>query len=121
MLQSKGLVREFRFQHEELDQTGHTHNAETKMKELNFDDWTTTYRKHKWRWAANVTQQKDDRWTQHAISWMPLQNNSNARRNEGHQCKRWDDDINEYLTAVGVNCKSWMKLARDSEAWAELE
>ena len=75
-----------------------TRTAEAHLERLNIEDWTTVYLRKKWRWAARVAQQPDDRWSRLVVQWDPeVTHPRRAKRPQARPRTRWDDDINVYL------------------------
>ena len=73
---------------------------EEKMMTRNITDWVETLRKLKWRQALRITTQSSDRWTRKAAEWNPgLVISTRPQRKTGRPAKRWEDDLNEFVTA----------------------
>ena len=71
---------------------------EARLERLNIEDWTTLYLRKKWRRAARVAQQPDDRWSRLVVQWDPeVTHPRRAKRPQKRPRTRWDDDINAYL------------------------
>ena len=81
-----------------------TYEAEGHLKRLGAEDWVSTQRRRKWRWAQRVATEKNDKWTLRALLWEPvLDRRFHARRQQARPRKRWIDDITNYLTTVTIN------------------
>ena len=65
----------------------------------------------KWQWIGHVARQDPDRWPQKVILWRPR----GTTRSVGRPKKRWVDDVR------AVAGRQWIRLARDREAWKNLE
>jgi hypothetical protein len=65
----------------------------------------------RWQWVAHVARQDTNRWSHKVTFWRPRE----TKRSVGRPKKRWIDDI----TAVAG--KQWMRIAKDREAWKQLE
>ena len=68
------------------------------MKRLKLDDWITTQRRRKWRWAGKLALTSRSDWTAMAVRWDPtLDPRLNARRRPGRPKTRWMDDIYNHV------------------------
>ena len=75
-----------------------TRIAEETTKQLNMQEWTTTYWKKQWKWANRIANQQQLRWSRLVAEWDPTTDNpQHAQRKQGRPQKRWDDDINNFL------------------------
>ena len=102
-----------------------THDAEAQMKALGLEDWVTTQRRRKWRWARRVATDTLGKWTLKALNWDPLLDSRyNPRRRAGRPLTRWVDDITEYITTrrdQQLANNHWMNIAATSTVWNALE
>ncbi|CAH2250851.1 jg10233 [Pararge aegeria aegeria] len=84
---------------------------ESLRKETNITDVKVKIRKLKWKWAGHVCRQKQDRWAKRVTEWYPRE----GKRSRGRQRIRWSDDFVKMMGAT------WQRLARDRDAWKEME
>ena len=111
-----------------------THEAENRMKRLNFEDWISLQRRRKWKWAQKVATSTGDSWILDAVTWDPYPRLSTAAsRRVGRPTKRWTDDLREYVYRAvyddgnhpSMNPRfdnvEWLCHARDATTWAQLE
>jgi len=113
-----------------------THNAEQKMRSLGMEDWVSTQRRRKWRWAQRVATDTFDKWTLKAALWDPtLDATHNPRRRPGRPVTRWVDDIVGHLTRSTTKHNTnepqmtetnnerlqWFDVAQDNKTWLDLE
>jgi hypothetical protein len=117
-----------------------THEIEERMNKLNLDDWVTTQRRRKWKWAMKLANDTTDSLTTVVLRWDPtLDTQLESRRRPGRPKARWSDDIRNYIrqiydaisttTATNVHNQAntmhdhnqWMELAKDSSTWVALE
>ena len=112
-----------------------THTAESLAQRACVHDWASLYHARKWRWAHRVATQERGRWSAMITSWNPPTHDArHTQRRRGRPCKRWDDDINEFLKTLQPDMadptmspptrtnhsNQWLPLAADG-AWLDLE
>ena len=111
-----------------------THEAEQRMRQLNFEDWTVLQRRRKWKWAQKVATSEGDSWTLDALTWDPHPRLHEARsRRVGRPDKRWADDQRTYVYQSVYGAENlpsitprldnveWLHHARDKIKWSALE
>ena len=111
-----------------------THEAESRMKKLNIEDWVSVQRRRKWRWAQKVANCDGDSWTLEALTWDPYPRIAIAEsRRVGRPAKRWSDDLRQYIYRTLYSDENswsitprldnveWMYHARDEATWSRLE
>ena len=77
------------------------HEAEEHLRIIGVEDWVSTQRRRKWRWAQRITTDSSEKWTFRAMMWQPaFDSRFKARRQQARPCKRWTDDISNYLTSL---------------------
>ena len=89
--------------------------------------------KMKWRLALSIATSPSQRWLMKAAEWNPeLSSKYRTDKAIGRPRKRWEDDINEFLTLVEdetenfiesrsqIN-KTWINTAKDRGRWTLLE
>ena len=82
-----------------------TREAESKLKEMDFDMWATAQKRMKWSWAQRTQQIDADRWSRIVAEWEP-ENTNNCTRSQGRPRRRWADDIHSFLATKGFH-GSW--------------
>ena len=70
------------------------------------DDWVSCVRQQQWKWAAQLMQHSEERWTSRILFWTPTE----GYRSVGHPRSRWIDPIDQFA-------RSLVDVADDSEAW----
>ena len=100
-----------------------TREAEAKMQQAGLESWTTMHRRRKWQWAHRIATQEQDRWTARIIRWQPqIHSKRLVKRKQSRLRRRWDVDIQQYLqTALGHNAEHWQHLAKNADAWYNLQ
>ena len=69
-----------------------------RMRKLKIDDWITTARRRKWKWAHKLATAGNNTWTTKALRCEPtVDEQLNARRRTGRPKTRWCDDIRKYV------------------------
>ena len=94
--------------------------------------WNKTH-KMKWRLALRIATSPRKRWPMKAAEWNPeLSSKYRTNRAIGRPRKRWEDDINAFLTqefeeienpieSSNQTNKTWISIAKDRGRWALLE
>ena len=90
-----------------------TADAETRMVDLNYSCWATTFRRRKWKFAGKVAQAMDNRWSKRILGWMPFFR-CFPWRSVGRPLARWGDCFEK---VVGGD---WASIAA-SDVWPLLE
>ena len=96
-----------------------THETEELLKRLDIEDWLTTQRRRKFKWALKVATCNSDRWASRATTWQPnLQRKAaaTAARSAGRPRTRWDDDLNSFSRRV-LKCEDWRIAASNKQLW----
>ena len=96
-----------------------THETEELLKRLDIEDWLTTQRRRKFKWAMKVATCNSDRWASRATTWQPnLQHKAaaTAARSAGRPRTRWDDDLNSFSRRV-LKCEDWRIPASNKQLW----
>ena len=94
-----------------------THVAEECFKQAGLEDWVTAVRRKHWRWAGHLARREDGRWSSKLLTWCPT-----GRRDRGHPCKRWVDDLNSFFNRRdGSPNGCWHAVAQNREQWQSLE
>ena len=91
-----------------------TELAEEKMERLGYVNWTTSYRKKKFRFAGRAAQAQDNRWSKRLLDWKP-HFRCFPSRCVGHPLKRWEDLFIELAGGA------WSDAASDPNFWPLLE
>ena len=109
-----------------------TRIAEVAIEKVEIEEWTTTFFRKQWRWAARVARQDHDRWSRLAAEWDPgIDDKRHGFRRQARPRKRWDDDINAFLRTAPQNDTatdeqhnttkpSWINLAKEPH-WTTME
>ena len=94
-----------------------THIALKEMKRAQVEDWVDAARDRQFNLAGHISRRNDNRWSTVALNWAP----SDGGRKVGHPIKRWEDDINQCLIALGLIKKvgKWRISAEDRETWQQ--
>ena len=101
-----------------------TATANKILSNLHMETWDTTYWRRKWRWASRIASQQHSRWSRQVCAWQPdLDDKRLACRPPGRPCKRWDDEIQQFLQTIQTPQPpaSWLEAGQDNAAWVELE
>ena len=102
-----------------------TQIVNTQIDKHNIEEWTTTYFRRKWRWAARIAKQPTNRWSQLAAYWDPeIHDARRATRAQSRPRKRWDDLINDFLHTLDSEDGQplrWMNMACNTTQWTKLE
>ena len=91
--------------------------------------------KMKWKLALRIATSPSERWLKKAAEWNPdLSARYRTNRAIARPRKRWEDDINDFLTQVleekenenpiergNQTNKNWINIAKDWRRWALLE
>ena len=94
-----------------------TESAESLCNKLGLEDWITTQRRFKWRWAGHLVRRQDHRWSLKLLHWVPV-----WRRSAGHPCARWIDSIELFLGRFqDYNSGDWILHAMNKDEWKKLE
>ena len=104
-----------------------TDEAMESMKTAKLQCWIKTYRRMKWRLAMRLASLPEERWVMKSAGWNPeLSTKYKTYRAVGSPKKRWDDEINDFLSPertedeisnVERNNNEWVKAAKDQEGW----
>ena len=94
-----------------------TRLALKEMKREQVEDWVDAARDRQFKLAGHISRRNDNRWSTVALNWAP----SDGGRKVGHPLKRWEDDINQCLIALGLIKKAgeWRIFAEDRETWQQ--
>ena len=98
-----------------------THEAESRLEQLQIKTWVESARTRKWRWAAKIfCTHSEDRWARIAYEWDPRVHRDAgrrmARRRAAGQRKRWFDDIERILADQQLT-----NMPRQMQSWVDLE
>ena len=96
-----------------------TYYAENWIENEGAEMWILQIRRRQWRWALNLIQCTEPKWSQRAALWEP-DIALHTFRHVGRPHKRWADDINSFVVQR-TNFSDWKQAARDSEWWIEHE
>ena len=78
-----------------------TVDALDKMERAKIRCWNRTRKKMKWKLALRIATSQCERWPKKAAEWNPdLSSRYKTNRAIGRTRKRWEDDINDFLTQV---------------------
>ena len=98
-----------------------THLAEDRAKAEGLQEWLATWRQRQWRWARKAVTTNRRKWSSVAMQWSPpLHASQSASRNQARPKKRWIDDIQGYLSELGIS-QPWQELAQMRDVWSDLE
>ena len=98
--------------------------AEEMADNHDVPDWVVEAHRKKYRWAGQVCQAQDERWTLQALRWSV-----NGSRKRGRPLTRWSDSFTKFFKDISEpfdNVSSsrndfWMAQAEDTTAWDNLE
>jgi hypothetical protein len=93
-----------------------THISEEQLRKARLEDWVTTARRRKFRWAGHVARQADNRWAHKALIWEPAE----GRRSVGRPKKRWEEALKEFFRKLQCDIP-WPILAQCRETWKSYE
>ena len=88
------------------------HQVDKITKEYGMQDWLTTYRLRKWRFAGALARKEDERWSTLLISTTPM---GGSGRKAGRPWTRWSADFENF---AGGN---WLQVAKRQPEWSALE
>ncbi len=92
--------------------------AEANVKKIKVPDWVEEQRVRKWKTAGHAARREDGRWTTFVLQELPADH-----RSLGRPIKRWEDDLNKFIThkqGVGGGWMVWQSCASDREKWKDL-
>merc|ERR1711957_513870 len=101
--------------------------AEAHLTRLGLEDWVTTQRRRRWRWAARVAREPH-KWSHGILIWHPGdQHDHRPHRPPQRPKTRWSDDITaHYYSASGSQSTDhngnipWIEVATTA-AWTSWE
>ena len=92
------------------------------MDKLQLDDWISSYRRRKWRWAGHVLRREDRRWTATMLHWTPEMPSIILGRKRGRPHKRWEQDFEDFFaTLQETEPDIWKLIALNREECSKLE
>ena len=99
-----------------------TQQAEGFMAAAKLEDWLTTWRRRKWRWAGRLESTQGHKWSHKALGWSPdIHGRHQGHRSQGRPCKRWEDDLSSFCRDQFSGTLTWKELARDRPRWNDYE
>ena len=93
--------------------------ADRELEKANLHQWAVQWRRRKWKWAAGLLDENNNKWSAVATKWQPLIHSScPCGRRQARPKKRWEQDFIEFLRATQpAETKNWHELACDKDYW----
>eukprot|EP00973_Karenia_brevis_P041975 5811291-Karenia_brevis.AAC.1 len=92
-----------------------TRESDNILKDLNLEDWLTTWRRRIWSFAGKLARESTHKWSWKVLAWDPNNNQRNlTHRRHARPRKRWTSDIERHAGFA------WTEIAQNKNQWAEM-
>ena len=96
--------------------------ADAQLEHAGVSQWAIEWRRRKWKWAAELGDTNNLKWSATSTKWQPLVHSGGpCARRQARPKKRWDQDLVDFLRHELPDCaEEWREVAQNKLHWESM-